>query len=43
MHVLIEFNGVAILIDPFISVQPSRGGMARYTPSRIYRRISILC
>jgi len=29
--VLIEFNGVAILIDPFISVQPSQGGMTRYT------------
>jgi L-ascorbate metabolism protein UlaG (beta-lactamase superfamily) len=29
--VLIEFNGIAILIDPFIAVQPSEGGIARYS------------
>jgi L-ascorbate metabolism protein UlaG (beta-lactamase superfamily) len=29
--VLVEFNGVAILIDPFIAVQPSEGGIDRYT------------
>ena len=28
---LIEFNGVAILIDPFLSVKPSQGGIERYT------------
>lgn len=29
--VLIEYNGVAILIDPFIAVQPSQGGIERYS------------
>jgi L-ascorbate metabolism protein UlaG (beta-lactamase superfamily) len=29
--VLIEFNGVSILIDPFLAVRPSRGGIERYT------------
>ena len=29
--VLLEFNGIAILIDPFIAVQPSEGGIDRYT------------
>ncbi|NOU21260.1 MAG: MBL fold metallo-hydrolase [Methyloglobulus sp.] len=29
--VLIEFNGVAILVDPFISVQPQQGGIKRYS------------
>ncbi len=37
--VLVEFNGIAILIDPFIAVQPSEGGIDRYTfqdlPARI--------
>lgn len=28
---LIEFNGVAILTDPFISVQPKQGGIKRYS------------
>ena len=28
---LIEFNGVAILIDPFLAVQPSEGGIDRFT------------
>ncbi|MGZ5050159.1 MAG: MBL fold metallo-hydrolase [Methylobacter sp.] len=29
--VLIEYNGAAILIDPFIAVQPSQGGIERYS------------
>ena len=29
--VLIEFNGVSVLIDPFLSVRPSQGGIERYT------------
>ncbi|WP_367156100.1 MBL fold metallo-hydrolase [Methylomonas sp. HYX-M1] len=29
--VLIEYNDVAILIDPFIAIQPSQGGIERYT------------
>jgi hypothetical protein len=29
--VLIEFNGVSILIDPFIAINPSQGGIARYS------------
>ncbi|POZ51254.1 MBL fold metallo-hydrolase [Methylovulum psychrotolerans] len=29
--VLVEFNGIAILLDPFLSVQPSEGGISRYT------------
>ncbi len=29
--VLLEWNGVAILVDPFIPVQPREGGIARYT------------
>lgn len=29
--ILIEFNGVAILVDPFISVQPKQGGIKRYS------------
>ncbi|EGW20006.1 MBL fold metallo-hydrolase [Methylobacter tundripaludum] len=29
--VLVEYNGVAILIDPFIAVQPSQGGIGRYS------------
>lgn len=29
--VLIEYNGTAILIDPFIAVQPTQGGIARYS------------
>jgi L-ascorbate metabolism protein UlaG (beta-lactamase superfamily) len=37
--VLIEFNGVSILIDPFLAVTPSQGGIERFTfqnlPSKI--------
>jgi len=29
--VLVEYKGVAILIDPFIPVQPSQGGISRYS------------
>lgn len=29
--VLIEYNGVAILIDPFIAIHPSQGGIDRYS------------
>jgi L-ascorbate metabolism protein UlaG (beta-lactamase superfamily) len=29
--VLIEFNGVSVLIDPFLSVRPSQGGIERYS------------
>lgn len=29
--ILVEYNGIAIVIDPFISVQPSAGGISRYT------------
>ncbi len=29
--VLIEYQGVAILIDPFIAIQPSEGGIDRYS------------
>lgn len=29
--VLIEFNDVSVLIDPFLSVRPSQGGIDRYT------------
>jgi len=28
---LVEFNGTAILIDPFLTVQPGQGGIERYT------------
>lgn len=29
--VLVEYNGVTVLIDPFIAVQPSQGGIDRYS------------
>jgi len=37
--VLVEYNGVAILIDPFIAVQPRQGGIERYSFADLPPRI----